>query len=84
MFNFSKAEVFTSLDNVKFALAAGALDKEGIEFTTKTVNIGSANRNSGSLGAYGERSNLSIQYYIYVNKRDLELAQHIVSISLAR
>lgn len=81
MFKFSRKEVFTTFDNVKFARAAGALDNDGIEFTTKAVNIGGSSRRTGTLGDFGELSNLSIQYYIYVDKKDFETAQYIISAS---
>ncbi|MGI6008084.1 MAG: hypothetical protein ACOX8E_11410 [Ruminococcus sp.] len=72
-------EVFLTSDAELFGLMITALKQNHIPCETKTVNMGMQNRGTGViLGQIGENINVEIMYYIYVNEKDVQMAQHVI------
>ena len=79
MFFNRKKEVFLTSDVELFGFVISALKQKKIPYETKTVNMGTQNRRSGTfLGQIGEKIDLEIMYYVYVNAEDVETAQYII------
>ena len=54
-----------------------ALNKAGIKYNVKSVTLGHATRKDGLIGAIGESQLYSSLYYVYVSKRDLNVAMKV-------
>ena len=79
MFRWKMKEVLLTQDAALYGLAQNALRDGGIRYETNVVNSGSQNRRTGGLGRLGENVNLEIHYYIYVNPKDEEEAEHLIA-----
>lgn len=68
-------EVVCTFEAEAFSHALEMLRTAGISTRTRTTNCGSANRRSGTMGAFGELPGRSIEYQIFVRKVDLAKAR---------
>lgn len=78
-------EVYTTFSMEQFVKAKERLDEEQIPYEVRSKATDSLSRNRGGastpvamLGHFGERMDMSTQYYIYVRKEQAEYAAHLL------
>lgn len=72
---FHKRELLTTFDAGQYQAVMQRLSAAGIPYKNTWKGPGNTGRRRGVLGSFGENLNVSIQYYIYVLKDDLEEAR---------
>lgn len=73
------SEVFLSNKAELYGIVLSEFKKNGIQYRTETVNSGTQNRQTGiAWGQMGEKIDLQIMYYVYVNKENEMKARNIV------
>jgi len=74
---WNRREVFIGSDMEKFSLVRSILSGKNIKYQYKVVNsLGSSNR--GHSGAFGINTANSFLYYVYVHRKDHELASELL------
>lgn len=68
-------EIFCTFEAEQFGQALHTLNAAGIDTRTRTTNCGSASRQRGTFGAFGELAGRSFEYQIFVRQKDLPAAQ---------
>lgn len=64
-----------TFDAIQYGKTVELLHKEKIPCRTRTSNISSASRRTGTMYAVGERMDRSIEYQVFVKRADCEKAQ---------
>jgi len=72
---WNQEEVFCGFSMQKFNDVLDRLIEKGIKYKYRIVNYGSTRRS----GAFGENPGQSIMYYVYVHKKDADLACEAVN-----
>ena len=82
LFNFfSKwTELTTTLNPSTYFFITESLKNAHIPYKTKASNIGHGNRRTGIMGSIGEQVEFETQYYIFVEKANVEYAKHICNL----
>lgn len=74
---WNRKEVYMGYSMAELANVRDILAVNQIKYTYRTVDSSSGNRR-GELGSFGERSELSCMYYVYVHKNDYEWACKLI------
>lgn len=76
MFLFNHwVELTVSSDAVRFSQVISKLEKAGIPYEVKNQGLGARDRHSGNVGGSSRYSTL---FQVYVKKKDLEQARHVI------
>lgn len=84
MFGFGKREIFTTLEIDKFSSVIAALKDKKIKYFTRVTSgayAGRGRRVSVFESVY-RTENRSLQYYVYVDKKDEQLARKVANDAL--
>lgn len=80
IFPFRWKEALITPSALRYGLVKQALEQEGIPYQVKIVNNGSGARPQGSYwGQLGERPEIGMLYYLYVQKAHLERARYLAA-----
>ena len=79
--NYNRAELYLTYDMNERVRICDILNANEIDYHLKTINptastLGSSRR--ASSGTFGLNMDVMYEYHIYVHKRDLELATHLI------
>ena len=75
-----RKEVYVTSDSRLFGVVQDELRKRNIEYKTKMVNSGTGNRMTGTwLGQIGERPQLGMMYYVYVDEDQVQAAKKVIA-----
>lgn len=79
---WNREEVLISFSMEKFNQVRGTLNANNIKYTYRILNhnqSGMFASNRAVMGSYGEKSEYSKQYYIYVHKDDYDKASYLIN-----
>ena len=71
-------ELFLTFDTAALLNVTRKLDEADIEYEIRTDDFGRSNRGSGVLGNLGENKSQKIMHYVYVKKKDYDLAKAVI------
>lgn len=72
-------ELLSTFQQEVYIAAKKKLDESKVAYRTTFKYTGNVNRIDGILGRIGQRSDLQIQYQIFVKKKDLEFAEFVLN-----
>ncbi|MCL2568572.1 MAG: hypothetical protein FWE12_03935 [Oscillospiraceae bacterium] len=73
---WNRYEVYAGFDMNRFNQILDLLAAERVKYKFQTVRVGQSARSRGTTGMNLDHS---VQYYIYVHKRDEEVADRLIS-----
>lgn len=73
---FGWREVYMSNSMSDFSKTREVLSQQGVHYKYKVKNM--AGNSMHRMGSFGINIDFAYQYYLYVNKKDLEHAKHLI------